>query len=113
MLAALLLSLLLASLTGLWLWLRWRQQPVKELAPLRVGAHGVAAAAVLVCLVLGLDNHGAHDGWRLLAVFLAISTGMLLFLKRQRQRQFPAALMALHILFAVAALALAGWALWA
>lgn len=112
MLLALFISLLLATFSGVWLWLRWRQQPSSELAPRRVAAHAISAAGVLVCLVLGLDNHGEHDGWRLLAVFLAISTGMLLFLKRQRLRQFPQRLMLLHGLFAAVALGLTGLLLW-
>ena len=110
MLTALFIGLLLSSLSGLWLWQRWRQEQA-ELPELRVMLHGLCAAAVLVALLLGLDHQGRGDGLRLLLIFLAISTGMLLFLKRQRQRQFPQSVLRNHVIFGLAALLFVGWSL--
>ncbi|MGJ8668431.1 MAG: hypothetical protein ACSHXK_02985 [Oceanococcus sp.] len=109
MLPTLLIALLCASLSGVWLWFSWRRQG-PELPELRVGLHALIAAAALVVLVVALDNHGSDDGLRLLAVFFSIATGVLLFLKRQRQRQFPNTLLIAHVLCALAAIAVVAWA---
>ncbi len=110
MLLALFIGLLLASASGLWLWLSWRQQPA-QVPETRVALHGLATAAVLVCLLLGLDNHGQSDGLRLLLVFLSVATGMLLFLKRQRQGVLAGRLLLIHLVLALLALAAVAWVL--
>ena len=66
---------------------------------------------VLGLLVLGLDQHEPTHGAGLLVIFISLATGMLLFLKRQRQQAFPGALMLLHGLLGSLAVALAAWAL--
>lgn len=110
MLVSLLIALVCAGLSGVWVWLSWRKKAY-EVAEIRIAAHAVTAAAVLIALFLTLDNHGSDDGLRLLAVFLSIATGMLLFLKRQRQRLFPQALMLAHLLCGLAAVSIVAWSL--
>ena len=108
MLLALAILLSIACASGLWVWLSWRKQPLK-LAERRAFAHGLSAAFVLALLLLGLDQHGASDGTRLLLIFLSIASGMLLFLKRQRQYSFPQGIFIAHVLLALAGLA---WVIW-
>lgn len=110
MAVALLLALGAAALSGLWVWRQWRQQPMR-MDDARIFAHGAAAALVLGLLVLGLDQHEPTHGAGLLVIFISLATGMLLFLKRQRQQAFPGALMLLHGLLGSLAVALAAWAL--
>lgn len=107
MMLALAVLIALACVSGVWAWLGWRQRsPDPDQA--RPYLHGASAALVLMVLLLGLDNHAPADMPRLIALFLAIATGMLLFLKRQRQQAFPRPLLWLHVAASVGALVLVG-----
>ncbi len=110
MITALFVLLCGAALSGLWVWMQWRQRAA-VMDDVRPYVHGALAALVLVTLVMSLDQNDPEHGWRLLAIFLTIATGMLLFLKRQRQHAFPGALMALHIALGAVALGVTAWAL--
>jgi hypothetical protein len=107
--------ILLASLSGLWVWLDWRRAAADQasgarlakLTEIRSFAHGLAAGLVLIALLLGLDNHAPQDAPRLIILFLCIATGMLLFLKRQRLQAFPGGLLIVHAGMALLALLLA------
>ena len=108
MLIALAILLVAACASGLWVWLVWRKQPLR-LEERRAFVHGLSAALVLVLLLLSLDQHGSSDGPRLLLIFLSIATGMLLFLKRQRQQSFPSVVLIAHVVLALAGLS---WVVW-
>lgn len=99
-------ALLLALATGLWVLPPWWRADLGD--ERRTLVHGLSAGAVLLALLLNLDNHAAGHGLALLAGFFALATGMLLFLMRQRQRRFPRPLLLLHGGLAIAALGLAG-----
>ncbi len=106
---AMLILLVLACITGVWVWADWRLTPARA-DETRAYAHAAVTALILGLALLSLDQE-ADDAWRLLGLFLAIATGMLLFLKRQRQRAFPPRLLWLHVGFAVLVIALTGWSL--
>ncbi len=97
------LLLAAAMASGLFASLRWWQEPTGG-SELRTWLHGASAMLVLLALLLSLDHHAAGNAQRLAAVFLAVATGMLMFLQRQRQRRFSRPLLGLHVGFALLAL---------
>ncbi len=92
----LLLLLIPALLSGLYVWWQWRDadRPVEEI---RAYAHAASAALILLSLLLSLDNQAAGDAPRLLGIFLCIATGMLMFLQRQRLQKRSRALFWTHL----------------
>ncbi len=108
--SVLLALLCAAALSGLWVWAEWRKHPA-HMRDMRAYVHAAVAALILITLVTGLDQHESGHGLRLLGIFLTIATGMLLFLKRQRQNAFPGLLLAAHVGLSLIAVGLVAWAL--
>ena len=106
----LLVLLCAAVLSGLWVWMQWRKRP-PHMSDMRAYTHAAVAALILITLVTGMDQHAPGHGLRLLGIFLTIASGMLLFLKRQRQNAFPGLLLAAHVGMSLIALGLVAWVL--
>ncbi len=105
---ALSITLLLGATiaSGLYVTLRWLKEPT-EGSELSTWLHGGCAMLVLLALLLSLDHNVAGNAQRLAGIFLAVATGMLMFLQRQRQRRFSRPLLGLHVGFGLLALLVA------